>query len=555
VALTQHWPPQSTQAASSPVPASILEMTAYPSWRLLPVAASDIPTLLVSASFAPDSYSVHLTDLVNIWEETMERKPIVKRGLVEDTSIDPSDSPDQLRRMLELIRAAFDPADDEHANTSLNIGSNKDGALLIHVTCVLPKPLKPFRWPMHLVKLPPAALATKLVLPMVLAHEVRVRDADYLMAALREKDAVINKLVDKLDATGIGLEHVFNTLPGKRKASRSAAEERVKGLAPFKEADFYAKSAELQSTSDPVDAATVLERIFGGSGMKSPPSLDLVASSLLNDWWTKLGKGRNIVLADRPKESRGTASPALATTKSEVSREDDDDFQIQATLPRLSAARKRDTNARPAPIDDDETSDGGDSSDIPDSMPPLPITGGAGPSRPRLGALGGRKRPSASPSSPRARASPPKPARTRQTVTSPESETASERDDDDLDAPARAPSPPKPPPRRGGLGRIGGRPRATTPTAERPALPDAPNGPSPRKHKLGVIGAAPKAESSAKSEGLGEERKAREAIKTSPKRPPPRETSQERADRKRAELQRELEKKAAAGPAKKKRKF
>jgi hypothetical protein len=34
-----------------------------------------------------------------------------------------------------------------------------------------------------------------------------------------------------------------------------------------------------------------------------------------------------------------------------------------------------------------------------------------------------------------------------------------------------------------------------------------------------------------------------------------RETSQERADRKRAELQKEIEKRAAAGPAKKKRKF
>jgi hypothetical protein len=35
----------------------------------------------------------------------------------------------------------------------------------------------------------------------------------------------------------------------------------------------------------------------------------------------------------------------------------------------------------------------------------------------------------------------------------------------------------------------------------------------------------------------------------------PRETSQERADRKREELQRELQKRAGAGPAKKKRKF
>jgi hypothetical protein len=40
-----------------------------------------------------------------------------------------------------------------------------------------------------------------------------------------------------------------------------------------------------------------------------------------------------------------------------------------------------------------------------------------------------------------------------------------------------------------------------------------------------------------------------------PKKEQVRETSQERADRKRAELQREMEKRAAAGPAKKKRRF
>jgi hypothetical protein len=79
-----------------------------------------VAKLLAFTSFSSDSYSVHLTDLINVWEETMEKKPIVKRGLFEDTRIDPSDSPDQLRQILELIRAAFDPlaGDDKHANTS-----------------------------------------------------------------------------------------------------------------------------------------------------------------------------------------------------------------------------------------------------------------------------------------------------------------------------------------------------------------------------------------------------------------------------------------------------
>ena len=534
-------------------PASVVpRMAALLSWRLLPVASPDIPTLLVSASFSTDSYSVHVTDLVNVFEETMDRRNIFKRGLVEDTSIDPSDSPDQLCRMLEIIRAAFDTTDDEHPSSSLSIGSEKDGSLLVQVTCVLPEPLKPFRWPMQLAKLPLASLAPKLVLPLVLAHDARLRETKQLKEALREKDVIINKLVDKLDATGIGLEQVFNTLPGKRKASRSAAEERVKGLAPFREEEFQAESAELESASDPADVPALLERVFGGSGLNSKLPLDLEASNLLNDWWTKLGKGRNIVLADRPRATKSITPLASVSARTE---DDDDDFQIQATPPRLSATQKRNASAVPPPVDDDETTDGEDPSGTPDSRPPV-SSRGAGPSRPRLGAVAGRKRPSPSSSPPQTRGSPPKPARPTQADTYPDSETASEADDDDLDARAQAP-PPRPPQRRGGLGRIGGKPKetASTPERERSTPPVAPNEPSPRKHKLGVIGTVAKAESLVGLEGSGEKRRARETTRTALERPPPRETSRERADRKRAELQRELELKAAAGPAKKKRRF
>ncbi|KAK0732000.1 XRCC4-like factor-domain-containing protein [Lasiosphaeris hirsuta] len=529
-------------------------MSDHPSWRLLPVAVPGIPNLLVSTVFTPESYNLHLTDLANVWTETMERKPIIKRGLVEDTSIDPSDGPDQLRKMLEILRAAFDVSDAEHANTSLSISTGKDGSLLLQVTCTLLKPLKPFRWPMHLSKRPHSILATELVLPLIQAHDARAREIDTLAAALREKDAIISRLVDKLEATGAGLEHVFNSLSGKRKVTRAAAEGRVKGLAPFSEADFRNKASELQVTTGPVDITSLLDAVFGVTGITYRSDMGPEASPMLNDWWTKLGQGKNILLADRSR-LRKTSTPLTSQTVGTKTEDDDDDFQVQATPPGLSSARKRGTGTRPAPVDGDETAD--DEAEIPDSLP-LPSSSMAKSSGARIGALGKHKNPTLPPPPPRA-ATPPR--KGKQAASDTGSETAS--DDEDGTTSPPPPSSPKPPPRRGGLGRIGGRPRETTSAAEltrspSPAVTREP-GPPPRRQKLGVIGKGiAKVESVTQAEGPGgsDDGRGRSNTPTSAsKKGLPRETSQERADRKRAELQRDLERKAAAGPTKKKRKF
>ncbi|KAK3938449.1 XRCC4-like factor-domain-containing protein [Diplogelasinospora grovesii] len=541
-------------------------MSNRPLWRLLPVAAvPGIPNLLVSTTFTDQSYSVHLTDLANVWIESMDKKPIVKRGLVEDTSIDPTDGPDQIRRMLELLRAAFDTEDPEHHNTSMSLAKgDDDDSLTIHITCVLPKPLKPFRWPMHLKKCPQSTVATELVLPLVQAHHARAKEIDHLIATIREKDSVIAKLVDKLEATGTGLEHVFNALSGKRKVTRAVAEGRVKGLAPFTEADFRSGATEAQSNAGPVDVSTLLQSVFGGTGLKYASGLDVVASPGLNDWWTQLGKGKSVVLVDRAKETRAETPPPPQRSDSKAGDEDDDDFQVQATPPGLLSARKRDTNTRPVAVDDDETSDGEDASEIPDSLPRPPAkktSPGKAPGS-RLGAIG-KKKHQPSPPAPLRSPTPPEPSAVRSEGPKDDdagSETASDPEDK-MDASPPPASPPKPAPKRGGLGRIGGKHRATTPVVEpprspSPTAPETEPSPAPRRRKLGVIGnKAPRTGTATPAEDTDDERRGRFDTQSAESKGAPRETSQERADRKRAELQRELDKKAAAGPSKKKRKF
>ncbi|KAK0630360.1 XRCC4-like factor-domain-containing protein, partial [Bombardia bombarda] len=474
----------------------------HPSWRPLPAAVPGIPNLLVSANFTADSYNIHLTDLANLWVESLDRRPIVKRGLVEDTSIDPSDGPDQIRRLLELLRAAFDENDPEYANTSITLAAGDNHSeLVMQITCILPKPLKSLKWPMHLKKCPQSSLATELVLPLVQAHEARSRDLDQLANALREKDGIIARLIDKLEATGTGLEHVFNTLTGKRKITRAAAEAKIKGLAPFDEAEFSRnRAAETQSsTTRPADVPSLLNKVFSGTNLEYQSDLDLEASPGLDNWWMRLDIGKHIVLAHRSGAKQAKTKSDNDNASNTASDDDDD-----------TNAYNHDANARDSPTKDRD----GHNTD------------------------------------------------TR--VNESDVETSTDDDDDHTNVSP----PPKPAPRRGGLGRIGGQPREKTPVTE-PERSRSPftAGPSEepshsqgaRVHKLGVIGKKPtNPETSAQVESGSDDERGRNKIKATaaPKKEPPRrETSQERADRKRAELQKELEKKAAAGPAKKKRKF
>jgi hypothetical protein len=527
-------------------------MSTHPQWRLLPGTVPGIPALLVSASFTAESYKVQVTDLANVWTESLDRKHVIKRGLVEDTSIDPTDGPDQLRRMTELIRAAFDVEDAEHPSTSLSIGHEKDDVLLINVTCVLPKPLKPFKWPMHLSKCPHASIATELVLPLVVSCETRARQIDQLVTALREKDGVITRLVDKLEATGIGLENVFSGLSGKRRLDRAMAEKKVKGLAPFSEADFRREAAEPQVSATTTGVSSILNEVFGGTGMSYAPDAELEASSSLNDWWTGLGKGKAVALAERPRESN-TGAPTTTQTAGGPSSDDDDEFQVQTTPPNLPSSRKRGGDTRHDVVDDDETSDGEDEAAASHKVSSSTRSHGT-----RIGALGVHRQPQPKPAPSSPRMTPPSKlsARHRRGTSTAGSETASDHDNEDRpERPSSPRSPPQPTQRRGGLGRIGGKPKDVAPAGS-PAPPVSNKaGTPPKKHKLGVIGKKVDATPSPRASSLGEGSRGRSRSPGITKAASPRETSQERADRKRAELQKDLERKAAAGPAKKKRKF
>jgi hypothetical protein len=531
---------------------------------------------------------LHVTDLANIWVEKLDRKGILLRSLQENTSIDLSDSdPEQWTVFLSKLKAALDPTSSEHHLTSLAIAasphSKHEGALSLRITCELPKPLEALKWPVHLVKCQPATLTSELVLPLIQAHHIHCREAEGLMNQLKEKDAVITKLLDKLSTMRTPLELIFNSLSAKHATTRAAAEDRVKGLAPFNETRWRSQ----RSFQVPQDVPTLLQSIFSGSGFGCDTDMDIGVSETLNNWWTKLGPGfrdgkslGSVTTYHKPQEQ-------LVTDNVSSGEADDEDFQVQATPPHIQL--RPDTRSKLTGGEAEREAVEGDDSGVLDSHSLHPQD----KPRSKTGTLGNRKMATesrfASQSSRTLRAdeddtesesleeedsmpakytrqhntrlgtigkfrqaSPPK-KKVATPVKPPvevNDETASGSDSDNHDPARLESSPPGGPatPRKGGLGRIGGKPKLTVNSSQTPkkstpgsASDDSTSSKKPHSRVIGAIGRRPHVES-------------KRVHSDAPAEPEESETDEQKAERKRAELEKELNRKSAV-PARKKRKF
>jgi hypothetical protein len=513
--------------------------------------------------------------MANMWVESLDRKAICMRGWGENTSIDPSDTPENMSKLLSSIRSALDFSDPAHQDTSMSLAPASpsdagEGGLTLRLTCRLPG-LQPLKWPVHLRKAAPSSIATALVLPLLQAHHSRIREIESLATLLGQKDGVITKLLDKLEATGTGLEHVFNTLSGKKKISRSVAEDRVRGLAPFHRRQWQ---IDMDYEEGPNSAASLVRDIFSADGLRHHGSLEVEDSPRLDRWW--LDVRGTLQIPQRPLDADAHQGNKGRTPLSNDAGEDDD-FQVQATPPHLARTTTHKPSSKALPNDDAST----DSETHGSSVSPMSSGNRRAPTKSpekakhvkpgrKVGMIGGRKQ-----SSPRRSTSPralsgkhERDKNEREDIQVTRSDKASDVADHDNDTDSTAdPSPPSSPPKRaapkkGRLGLIGGQGGATKGVQQdnEQGVEEASGKKSEvatsNPPRLGIIGKRKEAKASTTPADGSEDERGRGPSRESPRpKQEPRETSTERADRRREELKRELEKKAAAGPVKKRRKF
>ena len=349
---------------------------------------------------------------------------------------------------LRCLSAAFDPSDSMYHLTSLSLSASTDGpagadGLVAAVTCELPKELSstPLTWRMYLRKQDASATARELVLPLVESQRAQAQGVDALVEVIRQKDALVSRMLDKLEATGTALEHVFTGLGTRKRVSREQVEARVRGLAPFDRAAWEASRGG--PGSEDVDA--LVRDVFGGGVGYTPGAETSRYADGLDGWWRDMGSvssgprdaddadstvGKRTALPSSgysqakspPRSPAKSRAPPGDATASETGSEDE--APRQAPTRRLGAiggAKPRPKAASPRPDDDDETAS--ESGEDPTKSPPTKEP----PKKPQL--LPHREQPPRSPAG---------------------SATASEDDE----APPAHPSPAKR--GRGGLGKIGG---------------------------------------------------------------------------------------------------
>ena len=91
-------------------------------WRPLPLPVTDeLPPLLVAFETGPSTYSIQVTDLASVWTESLDRRAICVRAWTEETSIDPSDTPQNMTRLLQALRSALDSTAAGHDRTSITL--------------------------------------------------------------------------------------------------------------------------------------------------------------------------------------------------------------------------------------------------------------------------------------------------------------------------------------------------------------------------------------------------------------------------------------------------
>ncbi|KAK5679035.1 hypothetical protein LTS10_008690 [Elasticomyces elasticus] len=566
-------------------------------WKTLPLDDKSVPHLLIKANLHSLGYTIQITDLSRIWGETLTKKQIKQRALNEDCSVDPSEGEDQYQILLNKIQQALHQQDG--ASLSLGPAKSNNGAkpgddgLTLDLSAPLPSPLPALKWRIHLSSLPPTALKTSLLRPLLQHAQIQQAQIQALIHELGEKDRVISKITDRLETSGVS-----NVKVSRKKSQREQLARHVRGLGDFDQVAWKAQQ------HDRVPETVNLESIEVDGLLSDLPEASNSDEQGNGEWWKSLREDagskslpdRGSQLRQHVESQRVEQAPANghAPSDGDVTMTDDGDapdeeFQRQMTPPRVAATKQHSVHAslnrsaspsRPAApkaqqiVDDDSTEDEDDLDAPPrKSAKPPPAaaaarqrtaTPDAVASSPRkLGKIGGGRQRSSSPTKEPSlvRSSEPsvKPSRSKLGAIGGKSNASA--------TPEPGPEPPKP---RAKLGAIGGTPKAAA--LESGSTPEAAALPQPKPHKLGMLGGRKATTAATTSsatrqtsetppvtstkEGTPARQSRAPEMRTVKEPTPPRESSQERADRKRIELKRQLDENAAnAAKGKKKRKF
>ncbi|EXJ62088.1 hypothetical protein A1O7_02521 [Cladophialophora yegresii CBS 114405] len=320
-------------------------------WRELQTSSRrQCPKLFYQFSTSRESLTLLLTDLISIWETSLDSYDIKAAAARQHTTVDPSASDRQFEVLLSKLRQSL--SDGENTITR---GSEKSSQrLYLRTTIDLPRGLPPLDWTFTLEPQTSSELAERLLRPSL--HEVAVSQSKIssLLSIVREKDHVISKLLDRIGNSAVDLSLVFPGIAGlaSRKGSHVSvadAKKRVPGMADFDEEAWIKQFA----TDDGYEGA---DRTGLGNLVRGCEKCFVHSRSEHESWVRDLP-----TTTATQRGAKGDAevkSPPMKPGPDDEST--DDEFERQPTPPYLkttSPAATRKTQPATTTTVDDDTQD------------------------------------------------------------------------------------------------------------------------------------------------------------------------------------------------------
>lgn len=288
------------------------------SWRYLRLGPDASVSLFVKATFDTDSYLVVLTDLTNVWQETINEPELLDRADSDGCSINPREDIAQLPILLNKIRDTLNG--QEGASVTIESQSSTKDMLQLCVTAPLPASLPDLKWRMSLVKESASAIKSQVISPLLLTLHERQAAIEELQSQLHDKDRVISRLLDRLESAGTDLTTVFpgtSNIKVSRKGSQRAQMARhVKGLTEF-DAEQWHPSPEAIS-----DAYTLLDEVRDPTTNETSHLARLLGPAS-DDWWLSLASHDEKHVSSINKRPNG-----LEPSHLDEEETDDEDFQV-----------------------------------------------------------------------------------------------------------------------------------------------------------------------------------------------------------------------------------
>lgn len=231
-------------------------MTSFLDWRSIG------EHVYLKTTFGSYRYSIWATDLSRLWHEELERDDIIWQANRNRIQIDVEDANNfgiLLKRLASSVEGDVD------------IAERKSSRIELKTAIKLPEPLPEAIWTFRLELQEDEDFRKHVSVPLFDQTRIQQHNEEDLIQRIKDKDHVIDKLMDALDKYKVDLAGIFPALatqgPARRTSTRAEAVTRIPALRPFDQQTWhqghqngYSSAAAQPKDTSPLPAASTRPR-------------------------------------------------------------------------------------------------------------------------------------------------------------------------------------------------------------------------------------------------------------------------------------------------------